>query len=381
MRGVRRRRRREPAGRHRAGPDRRRPRRAGAGGRRPPPTTSAAVARLVLSHRQRRHPLDDPGRRVGGARTALDDALASPTRRPPMARAAQPRTTQEDQVAAPSPWSPVVTLIAPRTQRAGIGGRPVASSARRRQGPHGGRPGSRTAPVERVAVVPTLQAAAARRAAATGRRRRRRRSPSSPRPTCASRSGRPAPATSSSWPSTRPGSMGMDDRMAAVKGALLGLLVDAYQRRDRVALVTFRGEGGGGGPAPDRQRGGGRVAAGDAAPPAARPRWPRASAGRRPGPPVGDRRPCARCWCWSPTGGPPAAPRRRRPDRPGGGRPDRGRRRRQPRPAGGRGRRRAAPTGPRLGLAVDLALAMGARRIPLPALTAGTLEATLRRLF
>ena len=39
------------------------------------------------------------------------------------------------------------------------------------------------------------------------------------------------------------GSMGTDDRMAAVKGALLGLLVDAYQRRDRVALVTFGGKG------------------------------------------------------------------------------------------------------------------------------------------
>src|SRR6185295_8893419 len=39
------------------------------------------------------------------------------------------------------------------------------------------------------------------------------------------------------------GSMGADARMAAVKGALLGLLVDAYQRRDRVALVTFGGDG------------------------------------------------------------------------------------------------------------------------------------------
>jgi magnesium chelatase subunit D len=39
------------------------------------------------------------------------------------------------------------------------------------------------------------------------------------------------------------GSMGARRRMAAVKGAVLGLLLDAYRRRDRVALVTFRGTG------------------------------------------------------------------------------------------------------------------------------------------
>ncbi|HEY3240035.1 MAG TPA: VWA domain-containing protein [Acidimicrobiia bacterium] len=38
------------------------------------------------------------------------------------------------------------------------------------------------------------------------------------------------------------GSMGSTRRMEAAKGAALSLLVDAYQRRDRVALVTFAGE-------------------------------------------------------------------------------------------------------------------------------------------
>ncbi|MDO9409782.1 VWA domain-containing protein [Patulibacter sp.] len=37
------------------------------------------------------------------------------------------------------------------------------------------------------------------------------------------------------------GSMGARRRMAAVKAAALGLLMDAYQRRDRVALIAFRG--------------------------------------------------------------------------------------------------------------------------------------------
>ncbi|MEU1216275.1 putative cobaltochelatase [Streptomyces sp. NPDC005791] len=37
------------------------------------------------------------------------------------------------------------------------------------------------------------------------------------------------------------GSMAARQRMAAVKGAVMSLLLDAYQRRDKVGLVTFRG--------------------------------------------------------------------------------------------------------------------------------------------
>ncbi|MBV8347027.1 MAG: VWA domain-containing protein, partial [Mycolicibacterium sp.] len=39
------------------------------------------------------------------------------------------------------------------------------------------------------------------------------------------------------------GSMAARDRMAAVSGATLSLLRDAYQRRDKVAVITFRGAG------------------------------------------------------------------------------------------------------------------------------------------
>lgn len=38
------------------------------------------------------------------------------------------------------------------------------------------------------------------------------------------------------------GSMGADERMAETKAAILSLLTDAYQRRERVGLITFRGE-------------------------------------------------------------------------------------------------------------------------------------------
>ena len=39
------------------------------------------------------------------------------------------------------------------------------------------------------------------------------------------------------------GSMAASDRMSAVSGAALSLLRDAYQRRDKVAVITFRADG------------------------------------------------------------------------------------------------------------------------------------------
>lgn len=39
------------------------------------------------------------------------------------------------------------------------------------------------------------------------------------------------------------GSMGAGKRMVETKGAILSLLLDTYQKRDRVALAVFKGEG------------------------------------------------------------------------------------------------------------------------------------------
>lgn len=38
------------------------------------------------------------------------------------------------------------------------------------------------------------------------------------------------------------GSMGAQQRMSAVKGAVLSLLIDAYQKRDKIGLIIFRGD-------------------------------------------------------------------------------------------------------------------------------------------
>ena len=194
-----------------------------------------AVAHLVLSHRQRRQPLDDPMAASSAVDDALDDSLGprqgEPDGGPP-----------EDRVDDPDDPASVVALAAPKSDHAGRGGRrsPVTGVDRGRM------VGSRAlgGPVGAVAVVPTIHAAAARRAGAmptapgsdAGHRRpprsgwpwtdprwagrpaaaiARRRTSRPPRrayahreswpPTCGSRCGRPSPGTSWSWPSTPPG--------------------------------------------------------------------------------------------------------------------------------------------------------------------------------
>ena len=108
------------------------------------------------------------------------------------------------------------------------------------------------------------------------------------------------------------GSMAARDRMSAVGGATLSLLRDAYQRRDKVAVITFRGAARRAGAAAD-------VVGAHREPPAGAVRHRRqdaAGAGPAGGPRRGGAgegaRPCrAAAWWWcSPTAAPPADPTR-----------------------------------------------------------------------
>jgi magnesium chelatase subunit D len=315
-----------------------------------------AVAPLVLAHRQRRDPLDHGSSQA--VEDALDTVLPADDGDEDAAGGgdADPRTDDAD-----SPGT-VVPLVAPRRDGPGAGGRRSPVQADR-----GRVIGSRepSGPVGSVAPIPTLQAAARRRAG-NPEAQERIVEADLREPVRQARTGNLLVLAVDAS-----GSMG-GPRMSAVKGALLGLLVDAYQRRDRVALVTFGGDGARLALAPTGSIEVARVqleelptggetplAAGiDAALDVAHLHGSevlhplvvlvtdgRATAGADP---------------WG-----------------------------QALSAAAHVARRAVPavvvdvedgTGPRLGLAAELAIAMGARHLPLPQLSAGRLESALRSL-
>jgi magnesium chelatase subunit D len=184
------------------------------------------VAPMALAHRQRRAPFDEP--RENG----LDDALDA-LDQPDDADDHSASETDPERIATPDlPPQRVVPLRATRAPTEATGRRSPGDGSRGRligdRVPDG--------PVGAVAVAATARAVAERRA----------RDPEGPA-VCTEdlREARREQRTGNLLVLAvdASGSMGAPRRMEAVKGAVLGLLVDAYQRRDRVALVAFRGDG------------------------------------------------------------------------------------------------------------------------------------------
>ena len=225
------------------------------------------AARLALAHRRRRGPLEAPGLDDAELEQAMDEARGDepePEPEPPGAgngsRNGSPEPTAEGEPgaaaggephgvraaadAAPDPHAPAPERVdapsaatrAPSLSLAGVG-HGAAGRRSRATGAEGQPVDSRTptGAVTDLAVAASLRAAAGRRAVAPG-----------PPLTGADlrehvRAGREGNLVVFCVDAS--GSMGARRRMAVVKGAVLGLLLDAYRRRDRVALVTFRGAG------------------------------------------------------------------------------------------------------------------------------------------
>ncbi len=231
------------------------------------------VAPLALAHRRRRNPLESPGIDSDELDRAMDEAQgkgAGPDGAPSSGG------HDEDRVAEPRTPTGVVAL-----GRDGRPSRPLTdpSPGRRAsvEGPRGRLVADRPAdgPIRSLALGGTVRAAAARRAGA-GRAHVADGTGGAPEAGAggapvaqvtggAAEDGRRTPAPVPPAPLVTAGdlreavrqrragnlvvlavdasgSMGAQRRMEAAKGAVLSLLLDAYQRRDLVAMVTFRGD-------------------------------------------------------------------------------------------------------------------------------------------
>ncbi|MBW3579882.1 MAG: ATP-binding protein [Actinobacteria bacterium] len=180
------------------------------------------VAPLALAHRRRRTPFEAPGMAGDELDRALDDALGAPDEGHEGDGGGAEREHPMAKPVAPIPLAAVASTQGPSGRRSivpGTRGRLV-----------GDRPTD--GPVASVAVTATVRATATARAEDRS---------SSPVVREAIRDDRCGNLVILAVDTS--GSMGVERRMAAVTGAVTGLLVDAYQRRDRVAIVGFRGDG------------------------------------------------------------------------------------------------------------------------------------------
>ena len=217
------------------------------------------VARLVLPHRRRRQPFDQP--------TVDDQALEESLERhrpPPEGGPSSPPPTAEspDEQTAAGPQDAAESGaegLAPENQQARIGQsfavRPLEGPLRQDLLPPGAGRRSRTlggttghyvtsrqpsGRIHDIAVDATL------RAAAPHLRRRQQeegRTPAIHYTDLREKVRESRAGNLILFVVDASGSMGARERMVATKGAILSLLLDAYQKRDRVGLVSFRSQG------------------------------------------------------------------------------------------------------------------------------------------
>ena len=227
------------------------------------------AARLALPHRRRRDPFDAPGLDEQALDEALREASSEPDPDPgppdlrgpedpddgpddgpggpsgpgglPDTSKSQPPQQSQQQAEAPpsAPVSPAAPFRARLLTVPGVGeGAPGRRSAAR--GPFGRTVGARLPQDRSFALhLPATVRAAALRAPGAADAIPLRPTPADLRE--AVREGREGNLVLFAVDAS--GSMAARQRMRAVKGAVLSLLLDAYQRRDKVGLVTFRGTG------------------------------------------------------------------------------------------------------------------------------------------
>ena len=205
------------------------------------------AAELALPHRRRRDPFDDPGIDPGD----LDEALAA-TADAGTGTEPEPDPEPPGGGQAPAPQSPVHQ---PHSSSATRTSAPPAPSFRTRalavpgigDGHAGRRSPARNSAGATVGASPTPEQGHGVHLFATLLAAANRRTIAGPvRPEVddirrAARIGREGNLVI--FVVDASGSMAARDRMAAVTGAALSLLRDAYQRRDKVAVITFRAEG------------------------------------------------------------------------------------------------------------------------------------------
>ncbi len=205
------------------------------------------AAELALPHRRRRDPFDDPGLDPAELDQALSNAEPEPDPDPDPPGGGQAsegpveesgpieqKTRQQNSSSAPRPsGTPSPTFRTRALTVPGIGeGSAGRRSAARNSSGAVIRPSDRGYGVHLFGTV--LNAAG--RSAGRGRVR-----PDTDDIRRAERVGREGNLVV--FVVDASGSMAARDRMAAVSGAALSLLRDAYQRRDKVAVVTFRADG------------------------------------------------------------------------------------------------------------------------------------------